>query len=99
MSDHDRKTSISEFFDGKNIFITGGSGFLGTVLIEHLLTATPNIGNIYLLIRAKRGFSAESRVQRLLSKAVSEITFFRFSSIVNFLNDLFVELKMINVRP
>lgn len=80
--DHDpRKKTIAEFFDGKNIFITGGTGFLGTVLIEHLLSATPNIGNIYLLIRAKRGFSVESRIQRLLSKAVGIFSIFIWPTI------------------
>lgn len=68
---YDDRLSIADFLSGKNIFITGGTGFLGTVLIERLLSATPEIGKIYLLIRAKNGYSAESRVERLMSKVVS----------------------------
>ena len=64
-------STIAEFLAGKNIFITGGTGFLGTVLIERLLSATPDIGNIYVLIRAKNGYSADSRIARLMSKVVS----------------------------
>lgn len=72
---NDDRLSIAEFLSGKNIFITGGTGFLGTVLIERLLSSTPGIGKIYLLIRAKHGFSAESRVERLMSKVVSSLLF------------------------
>lgn len=67
----DDRLTIAQFLAGKNVFITGGTGFLGTLLIERLLSATPDIGKIYVLIRAKNGYSAESRIQRLLSKVVS----------------------------
>ena len=46
-------TSVANYLSGKNIFITGGTGFLGTVTIEALLSASPEIGNIYVLVRAK----------------------------------------------
>lgn len=62
--------TIAEFFENKNIFITGGTGFLGTVLIESLLSSTPKIGTIYLLMRDKYGADANERLQRLLSKQV-----------------------------
>lgn len=62
--------TIAEFYAGKNIFITGGTGFLGTVLIEALLSSTPKIGTIYLLIRDKYGSDTQERVRRLLSKPV-----------------------------
>lgn len=75
---NDSGITIANFLAGKNVFITGGSGFLGTVLIERLLSATPDIGNIYVLIRAKRGHTPENRIERLLSKTVS---FFEISLI------------------
>lgn len=63
--------TIASFLAGKNIFITGATGFLGTVLIERLLSATDDIGNIYVLIRGKNGFSPEVRIKRMMSKTVS----------------------------
>lgn len=70
-SDNESKRTIASFLSGKNIFITGATGFLGQCLIERLLNATNSIGKIYILIRAKHGFSPESRIAKLLSKAVS----------------------------
>lgn len=64
------KPSIAEFLSGKNVFITGSTGFLGTVLIERLLSATPEIGKIFILIRGKNGKTAEERVQRMMNKMV-----------------------------
>lgn len=64
-------TSVANYLSGKNIFITGGTGFLGTVTIEALLSASPEIGTIYVLVRGKKGFTPESRIEQLLTKAVS----------------------------
>lgn len=70
--DEGKRSEIGNFLSGKNIFITGGTGFLGQSLIERLLSATPSIGKIYILIREKYGYSPEARVKRLMSKPVSE---------------------------
>lgn len=65
-----KEPTIAEFLANKNIFITGGTGFLGTVLIESLLSSTPNIGTIYVLVRAKYGSDENERIDRMLSKQV-----------------------------
>lgn len=71
LNNNEGELTIPEFYAGKNIFITGGTGFLGTVLIEALLSSTPKIGKIYLLIRDKYGSDTRERIKRLLSKQVS----------------------------
>ncbi|KAG6454638.1 hypothetical protein O3G_MSEX008790 [Manduca sexta] len=57
--------SVADFYDGKSIFITGGTGFLGKVLIARLLLDCPKIKNIYLMARGKRGVSVEKRIIEL----------------------------------
>ncbi|KAJ8707763.1 hypothetical protein PYW07_011440 [Mythimna separata] len=59
--------SIPEFYKGKTIFITGGSGFMGKVLIEKLLYSCPDLDRIYLLLRNKKGVKSEDRLAELFS--------------------------------
>ncbi|KAK9884187.1 hypothetical protein WA026_005140 [Henosepilachna vigintioctopunctata] len=60
------KPTIPEFFVDKSIFITGGSGFMGKVLIEKLLRSCPGVRNIYMLIRGKKGKSPEERIKAMV---------------------------------
>lgn len=53
---------IREFFKNKTIFITGGSGFMGKVLLEKFLYSCSDLKEIFLLMRPKRGKSGEQRV-------------------------------------
>ncbi|XP_044948221.1 fatty acyl-CoA reductase 2, chloroplastic-like [Hordeum vulgare subsp. vulgare] len=54
---------ITEFLGGKNFLITGGTGFLAKVIIEKILRTTPDVGKIYLLIKAKDSEAAMKRLQ------------------------------------
>ena len=62
-----RTQTIPEFFTDCDVFITGGSGFIGKVLIEKLLRSCPNVRNIFMLIRCKKGKTVEERVKILTS--------------------------------
>lgn len=61
---------VSKSFVGKTIFITGGSGFLGKVLIEKLLRKCPDIERIYLLLRTKKGSNPKQRVETIFSSVL-----------------------------
>ncbi|KAL8049021.1 hypothetical protein ABFX02_07G106200 [Erythranthe guttata] len=56
---------ILKFFEGKNIFVTGGTGLLGKVLVEKILRSTP-IGKIYVLVKADDQDSAVDRITKEL---------------------------------
>lgn len=43
--------SITEFFHGKVLLITGGTAFLGQPMVAKILTSLPDVKKIYLLIR------------------------------------------------
>ncbi|XP_066584285.1 fatty acyl-CoA reductase wat-like [Prorops nasuta] len=63
---------IQNFYSNQSIFITGGTGFLGKVLIEKLLRTCSDISCIYVLIRPKKGEEIEQRIEKILDDAVFE---------------------------
>ncbi|KAM8720842.1 hypothetical protein ACLKA7_006826 [Drosophila subpalustris] len=58
---------ISEAFKDQEIFVTGGTGFVGKALIEKLLRSCPTLGKIYVLVRPKKGVPIDTRVETLLN--------------------------------
>ncbi|CAG9838751.1 unnamed protein product [Diabrotica balteata] len=62
--------TVADFFVDKNVFITGGSGFIGKLLIEKLLRSCSGIGNIYVLLRPKRGNSIEERLEKITKSPI-----------------------------
>uniref|UniRef100_A0A1A9X2G9 Fatty acyl-CoA reductase n=1 Tax=Glossina brevipalpis TaxID=37001 RepID=A0A1A9X2G9_9MUSC len=63
---------IPQFYAGRSVFITGGTGFMGKVLVEKLLRSCPDIKNIYLLIRPKRGQDVSDRLGEMLNAPLFE---------------------------
>ncbi|RZC36358.1 NAD binding 4, Epimerase, 3Beta HSD and/or Polysacc synt 2 domain containing protein [Asbolus verrucosus] len=80
--------SIPEFFRNKNIFITGGSGFIGKVLVEKLLRSCPDLKSIYLLTRNKKRKTVEERV-----KAITDLPLFDLVKAQNC--DAFQKIKVV----
>jgi FlaA1/EpsC-like NDP-sugar epimerase len=64
-------SKIAKFYAGRSVFITGGSGFVGKQIAEKLLRSCPEIDNIYLLMRPKRGENVEQRLKSLLQCQVN----------------------------
>lgn len=64
------KQSVSEFYNGRSIFITGATGFMGKALLEKLLRSCPGIKNVYILIRPKKGKDVSQRLEELLGSTV-----------------------------
>ncbi|EDW62997.1 putative fatty acyl-CoA reductase CG5065 [Drosophila virilis] len=59
--------SIAAAFKDQEIFVTGGTGFVGKALIEKLLRSCYTLGKIYVLIRPKKGVAIEQRLEALLN--------------------------------
>ncbi|XP_024885931.1 putative fatty acyl-CoA reductase CG5065, partial [Temnothorax curvispinosus] len=64
--------SVKDFYRNKSIFITGATGCVGKVLVEKLLRSCPDIKNIYLLMRPKKGQNVQERLQELLNEPLFE---------------------------
>lgn len=63
-------SEIREFYRDKTIFLTGGTGFIGQIIIEKLLRSC-DVKEIYLLIREKKDKSWQCRIQEMLNDPVS----------------------------
>ena len=53
--------SPREIFRGRNVFVLGGTGFLGKVLMSMLLHRFPDIGRVYVMVRRGTGTASEKR--------------------------------------
>lgn len=45
---------VRQFFQNKNILLTGVTGFMGKVLLEKILRNVNPVGKLFILIRKKR---------------------------------------------
>src|SRR6266496_3925309 len=55
------KLSPTEIFKDRKIFLIGSTGFLGKVTLSMLLHRFPNIGRVYVTVRARSQEESESR--------------------------------------
>lgn len=52
---------VTGLLKGKRFVVVGGTGFLGKVLVALFLKRFPEIGHMYLMVRAKPGLTPEDR--------------------------------------
>lgn len=64
------RQSIKGFFRDQCILVTGGTGFLGKVLLEKLLRSCDSLRCIYVLLRSKRGLNSDERYTELIQNPV-----------------------------
>ena len=53
--------SPTEIFRDRSLFLIGGTGFLGKVTLSMLLHRFPNIGKVYVTVRARSQEESETR--------------------------------------
>jgi long-chain acyl-CoA synthetase len=55
------RLSPTEIFNGRKIFLIGGTGFLGKVTLSMLLHRFPGVGRVYVTVRARSKEESETR--------------------------------------
>ena len=55
------KLSPTEIYQGRRVFLIGGTGFVGKVTLSMLLHQFPNIGRVYVTVRARSQEESETR--------------------------------------
>jgi fatty acyl-CoA reductase len=55
--------NVKDFYRGKNILITGCTGFLGKIILEKLLRTCTDVGKIFVMVRPKRKIEPMQRVK------------------------------------
>lgn len=64
-------TPIQEWYANKSVFVTGGTGFIGKILLEKMLRALPGLSTLYVLVRPKRGQTPQQRIKTIIELPVS----------------------------
>lgn len=67
------KSEIQEFYRNKTIFITGASGFVGTLVLEKLLRSCPDIKRIYILFRSTKRKHITQRLKEYFNEHVFDV--------------------------
>jgi alcohol-forming fatty acyl-CoA reductase len=66
-NDTEPPRAIRDALDGMHVLITGVTGFLGTALLERLLSELPGV-RITVLVRTRHGSPPQARVDELISR-------------------------------
>ncbi|XP_026667100.1 putative fatty acyl-CoA reductase CG8306 [Ceratina calcarata] len=66
---------IRNFYAGKHVFLTGCTGFYGSLILEKLLRTCTEIGNVYIMTREKKNLSIQERTEEFFKDKVSNKRF------------------------
>lgn len=70
MSKTQNGLSITDWYRGRSLLVTGGTGFMGKILLEKVIRVLP-IEKLYVIIREKRGVQPQDRIKNILKLPVS----------------------------
>jgi fatty acyl-CoA reductase len=62
---------IQQLFRDAGVLVTGGTGFLGQLLLEKVLRACPGVKTVFLLMRSKKQKTEAKRFTEIFEGNVS----------------------------
>ncbi|XP_049522436.1 putative fatty acyl-CoA reductase CG5065 [Dermacentor silvarum] len=65
-------SQVAQFYKDRVVLITGGTGFIGKVLLEKLLRSCSGLKRVYLLVRSKRGEEPQARLKKMFNSQMFE---------------------------
>lgn len=67
-------SQIRRFYAGKQILLTGCTGYLGIIILEKILRTCTEISKIYVMIREKKDIGVKDRLEKCFASNVSKVT-------------------------
>lgn len=64
------ESAVARFYAGRSVLVTGASGFVGKVLLEKLLRACPDLGDVFVMLRPRKGRGVDGRLREILAVPV-----------------------------
>ncbi|KAJ3641735.1 hypothetical protein Zmor_028216 [Zophobas morio] len=65
-------SKISDFFKNQTIFLTGGTGLIGKLLVEKLVRISFDLKKVYILVRTKHGQNPQQRFEDFFDNSCFE---------------------------
>jgi len=84
-----QNVSIRAALSGQSLLLTGATGFLGKIILEKILRSVPSIGEVFVLVRPRKGSSASERMHAeiihspVFDRLRNEIGIAKFTELVN----------------
>ena len=66
-SDQSQELGVKAFYKGKNILLTGVTGFLGKAVLFKIFKSLRNVNKVYILVRKKKNTNVQERVNELFN--------------------------------
>nr|XP_033205679.1 fatty acyl-CoA reductase wat-like [Bombus vancouverensis nearcticus] len=63
-------SQIRRFYAGKQILLTGCTGYLGTIILEKILRTCTEISKIYVMIREKKNMEVKERLEKCFANNI-----------------------------
>jgi len=85
---------VRDYYSGKTILMTGGTGYIGKIIIEKMIRSIPNIKRIYVMVRSKKDMTGQERIQKeIYDTLIFKECFIKYPNLRKTLDDKIVPVN------